>query len=133
MDLNQLLQRHQLSLMRRDRASSPEERSAQSQFASDFAAEIETAREKLGAPAQVSRPPVRETSDLQFGPAACITTRVVLTPSAKLKYTVVLSHNLEERSRLSFSTMREAERHVRRISAAPAPQSTLYDREAGEV
>ena len=133
MDLNQLLHRHQLSLMQRDRAESPEERSAHSQFASEFAAEIETAREELGAPAQVRLPRLLEPSDLQPAQDVCVTTRVVLTPLEHLPYAVVVSHDQEERSRRSFATMREAEVHIRRIMPTAAPHSTLYDRGSGQV
>jgi hypothetical protein len=132
-DLNQLLHRHQLSLMQRDRAESPEERSAHSQFASDFAAEIETAREMLGAPAQVRLPREPDPFGIQPAQDVCVTTRVVLTPLEDLPYAVVVSHDLEERSRRSFSTMREAEIHIRRIMPTAAPHSTLYDRKSGQV
>jgi hypothetical protein len=49
MDLNHLLALHQVSLMMRDQAANPEERRAHEQFARDYAADIRTARDKLGA------------------------------------------------------------------------------------
>ena len=58
MDLNQLLHRHQVSLMQLDRAESPEERRAHSQFVSDYAEKIRIARDELG-----SSPQLRASSD----------------------------------------------------------------------
>lgn len=49
MDLNQLLDRHQRSLMRLDRAVTDEERRAHSQFAHDYAVQIRMVRNKRGA------------------------------------------------------------------------------------
>ena len=49
MDLNQLLDRHQRSLMRRDNAVTDEERSAHSQFVHDYAVQIRMVRNKRGA------------------------------------------------------------------------------------
>jgi hypothetical protein len=137
-DLNQLLHRHQISLMQRDRAESAEERRAHSQFASDYADKIQIARDALGAPAHVpgtsgERAAQVEPSNNQSAHAPCVTARVVLMPLEDLPYTVVMSHDCEESSRHSFRTMREAETHVRRIMPTPAPPSTLYDRESGEV
>jgi hypothetical protein len=57
----------------------------------------------------------------------------VLMPSEDLPFTAVMSRDGEESSRHSFRTMREAETHIRRIMPTPAPQSTLYDRESGQV
>jgi len=48
MDLNQLLDRHQRSLMRVDRAGSDEERRAHVQFAHDYAVQIRMVRRKGG-------------------------------------------------------------------------------------
>lgn len=136
MDLNQLLHRHQISLMQLDRAESAEERRAHSQFASDYAVKIQSARDALGAPAHL-----RGTSGERAvhvdrpapAPAPCVTVRVVLVASADLPYTVVMSRDCEESSRHSFLTMREAETHIRRTMPAPASPSTLYDRKSGQV
>ena len=49
MDLNLLLHRHQLSLMRLDEAVSDEELRAHSQFARDYAVQIRMVRDELGA------------------------------------------------------------------------------------
>jgi hypothetical protein len=49
MDLNQLLQRHQLSLMRLDQAATLEERRSHEQFARDYAERIRVVRRQLGA------------------------------------------------------------------------------------
>ena len=124
MDLNELLHRHQVSLMKIDRAESPEERRAHTQFASDFAEKIEAARHELGAPAKLSGP---------SGHAAHVTSRVVLTPSEDLVYAVVLACDGDELSRHSFLTMQEAETYIRMITRSPAPRSTLYDREPGQA
>jgi hypothetical protein len=123
-DLNELLHRHQVSLMQRDRAESAEERRAHTQFASDFAEEIQTARDELGAPAQLRAPPDH---------AACVTFRVVLMPSDDAAYTVVIACGGDELSRHSFATMQEAETFIRTAMPSPAPRSTLYDRESGEI
>jgi len=80
-DLNQLLHRHQVALMQLDRAESPEDRRAHSQFASDYAEKIHIARDELGAPAQL-----RASSDDQSGHAACVMARVVLMPPKDLPY-----------------------------------------------
>ncbi len=135
MDLNQLLHRHQVSLMQLDRAESPEERRAHSQFASDYAEKIQNARDALGAPAQLRASPdecavEHEPSNNQSGNDACMTARVVLMPSEDLPYAAVMSCDGEESSRHSFGTMREAEMHIRQIMPTPAPRSTLYDRES---
>lgn len=134
MDLNQLLHRHQLSLMQLDRASSPEERRAHSQFACDYADKIRMARNELGAPAPL-RAPLNETgfghewSNDEGEPVACVTARVVLMSAENLSYKVVVSRDGEDCSGHSFDTMREAEAFMRRNMPAPAPRSTLYDRE----
>ena len=49
MDLNLLLHRHQLSLMRVDRAVTAEERRSHEQFARDYGERICIARSQLGA------------------------------------------------------------------------------------
>lgn len=131
MDLNQLLHRHQISLMQRDHADSPDERRAHNQFALDYAIEIQIARDALGAPAERQAPmdqPAVEISRSGYAPS--VTARVVLRTSEDLPYTVVMSHDNEESSRHSFRTMREAETHVRCVTPAPPPRSTLYDRES---
>jgi hypothetical protein len=134
MDLNQLLHRHQLSLMKRDQAESPDERSAHNQFALDYAQKIQVARDALGAPAHLQAPTDQPAVEIsRSGYAPCVTARVVLKPSEDLPYTVVMSHDSEERSRHSFLTMREAETHVRCVTPTPPPHSTLYDRESEQV
>ena len=133
MDLNQLLHRHQLSLMQRDQAESSDERRAHSQFALDYAKKIQVARDALGAPAQLRAPTDQPAVEIsRFGHAPCVTARVVLKLSEDLPYTVVLTGENEETSCHSFRTMREAETHVRHVMPAPAPHSTLYDRESGQ-
>ena len=132
MDLNELLRRHQIALMQGDRSESSEERQAHSQFASDYAEKIHTARVRLGVsiihPANEPAPEkVREAS------AACLTARVVLMPSDVLSYTVVTDRDGVEGARLSFGTMREAEAHVRQIMPTATARSTLYDRKSGEA
>ena len=136
MDLNQLLHRHQLSLMQLDRAESSEERRAHRQFASDFAEKIQIARDALGAPAHLRKSSGERAFEVeplnnQLGRAPCVTARVVLMPAEELPYVVVTSSDCEESSRHSFRTMREAETHIRRIMPTPPPHSTLYDREPG--
>ena len=137
MDLNQLLHRHQVSLMRLDQAESPEERRAHRQFASDYAEKIQVARNELGAPAQLQSSDDGAVEDQpannQSGYAACVTARVVLMPTEDLTYTVVIFHDADEHSRRSFHTMREAETYIRETMPSPAPRSTLYDREADQV
>ena len=131
MDLNQLLHRHQLSLMQRDQAESLDERRAHSQFALEYAKKIQNARDALGAPAQLHAPidqPAVEAA--RSGYAPCVTVRVVHKPSDDLPYTVVMCRDNEESSRHSFRTMREAETHVRYVTPTPPPHSTLYDRES---
>jgi hypothetical protein len=49
MDLNFLLHRHQLSLMLAERAPSSRERRVQDRFAREFAEQIQTTRNALGA------------------------------------------------------------------------------------
>lgn len=49
MDLNQLLHRQQVSLMRADRSAGEEERRAHSQFARDYSVQIKMVRDRLGA------------------------------------------------------------------------------------
>jgi hypothetical protein len=129
-DLNQLLHRHQVSLMQIDRADSPQERRAHSQFASDYAEKIQIVRDELGAPAPLSASSGVEPSKYQ---SACMTARVVLIPSQDLPYAAVISRDGEESSRHSFRTMREAETHIRLIMPTPPPHSTLYDRESEQV
>ena len=124
MDLNELLHRHQVSLMKIDGAESPEERRAHTQFASDFAEQIQAARHELGAPAKLCGP---------SGHAPHVTSRVVLMSSEDLVYAVVLACDGDELSRHSFPTMKEAETYVRMITPSPAPRSTLYDREPGQA
>lgn len=136
MDLNQLLHRHQLSLMQLDRAESSEERRAHRQFASDYAEKIQIARDALGAPAHLRKSSGErafEVEPLNNQPARApsVTARVVLMPSEDLPYVVVMSSDCEESSRHSFRTMREAETHIRHFTPAPPPHSTLYDRESG--
>ena len=132
MDLNELLRRHQIALMQGDRSKSSEERQAHSQFASDYAEKIQTARTDLGAPAILSSSePAVESA--QRNADACFTARVVLMPSEARAYTVVIDRDGVEGSRLSFGTMREAEAHVRQIMPTEAPRSTLYDRKSGEA
>jgi hypothetical protein len=48
-DLNRLLHRHQLSLMRLDSPVSDEEKRAHSQFVRDYAVQIRMIRNELGA------------------------------------------------------------------------------------
>jgi len=48
MDLESLLHRHQLSLMRLDQAASTEERRSHEQFARDYAESIGVARRQVG-------------------------------------------------------------------------------------
>jgi hypothetical protein len=138
MDLNQLLHRHQVSLMQIDRAEGPEERRAHKQFASDYAEKIQAARDELGAPAHRRANPDERgveagSSNKRPPDSACMTARVVLKPSEDLPFTAVMSRDGEESSRHSFRTMREAETLIRRIMPTPAPPSTLYDRESGQV
>ena len=79
MDLNQLLHRHQLSLMQRDQAESPDERRAHSQFALDYAKKIQIARDALGAPAKLQAPRDQPALEISvFRHARCVTARVVL-------------------------------------------------------
>ena len=137
MDLNQLLHRHQISLMQLDRAESAEERRAHRQFASDYAEKIQIARDALGAPAHLrgsSGEGAVEVEPLNSQPvrSSCVTARVVLMPSEDLPYVVVMSSDCEETSRHSFRTMREAETCIRRATPTPPPRSTLYDRESGQ-
>ena len=49
MDLNQLLDRHQRSLMRLDNARTDEERRAHSKFVHDYAIQIQMVRNERGA------------------------------------------------------------------------------------
>jgi hypothetical protein len=49
MDFNRMLYRHQLSLMRLDRAVTGEERRSHAQFARDHAVQIQIVRNELGA------------------------------------------------------------------------------------
>jgi hypothetical protein len=138
MDLNQLLRRHQVSLMQLDRAESPEERRAHGQFASDYAEKIRIVRAELGAPhhpraSSDERAVEVDPSDNQIGQSACLTARVVLISSEEQPYTAVVSCDGEESSRRSFRTMREAENHIRQILPTPPPHSTLYDRESEQV
>jgi hypothetical protein len=136
MDLNQLLHRHQLALMQLDRASSPEEQRAHSQFARDYAQQIRVVRAELGAPARLRVPArqnaVQKERPSEAEPVACITARVVLTSTGQLPYRVVVSRDGKEYSGHSFATMQEAETFIRQSLPAPAPRSTLYDRKAGE-
>ena len=138
MDLNQLLHRHQVSLMQLDRAESAEERRAHRQFASDYAEKIQIARDALGAPAHFressgERSVHVEPSNDQSMHVPCVTARVVLAPSEGLPYVVVMSRDCEDCSRHSFRTMREAEAHIRRMMPTSASHSTLYDRDSGQV
>jgi hypothetical protein len=50
MDLNLLLHRHQVALMRQDKAANPEERRAFRQFAHDYSVRIQMTRTEGGAP-----------------------------------------------------------------------------------
>jgi hypothetical protein len=133
-DLNQLLHRHQVSLMQLDRAESPKERRAHSQFASDYAEKMRIVRDKLGAPhrrraSSDERAVEIDPSDNQIGHNACLIARVVLMPSEELTYTAVVSCDGEESSRRSFRTMQEAENHIQQKLPTPPPHATLYDRE----
>jgi len=120
--------------MQLDRAEDAEERRAHVQFATDFAKEIRNVRDELGAPG-----PLRVTSDRiavdcdTLRHAACVTSRVVLMTSEELPYTVVVAHDGAENSRRSFLTMRQAEAYLRLSMPTPAPRSTLYDRQSGQV
>ena len=49
MDLNSLLRRHQLSLMRAQRSMTPRDKRAHEQFAHDYAEQIQIVRDALGA------------------------------------------------------------------------------------
>lgn len=49
MDLNFLLRRHQLSLMRAERSMTPRDKRAHEQFARDYAEQIHFIRNALGA------------------------------------------------------------------------------------
>jgi hypothetical protein len=49
MDLNSLLQHHQVALMRQERAANEEERRAYCQFARDYLVQIRTTRTESGA------------------------------------------------------------------------------------
>jgi hypothetical protein len=48
-DLNLLLYRHQVALMRQEKAASPEEQRAYVQFARDYSVQIHTMRSESGA------------------------------------------------------------------------------------
>jgi len=48
-DLNSLLHRHQLSLMKAESGLTPHERQAHDQFSADYAAQIRRARDDRGA------------------------------------------------------------------------------------
>lgn len=50
MDLNLLLHRHQVALMRQAKAANPEERRAYRQFARDYSVRIRMTRKESGAP-----------------------------------------------------------------------------------
>lgn len=49
MDLNSLLRRHQLSLMRAARSMTPRDKRAHERFAHDYAEQIHVVRDALGA------------------------------------------------------------------------------------
>jgi hypothetical protein len=49
MDLNSLLGRHQISLMIAERSMTPRDKLAHEQFARDYAHQIESVRDALGA------------------------------------------------------------------------------------
>lgn len=49
MDLNSLLRRHQLSLMAAERSITPRDKRAHQQFARDYAEQIHSVRDLLGA------------------------------------------------------------------------------------
>lgn len=53
MDLNRLLHRHQVALMRQERAADPEELRAYRQFARDYSVQIDMRRTQGGAPSAV--------------------------------------------------------------------------------
>ena len=55
MDLNSLLHRHQLSLMKAGRSLSPREQRAHDQFARDYAEQIGLVRDALGSPTALPR------------------------------------------------------------------------------
>ena len=57
MDLNDLLNRHQLTLMVQGRAGNDEERQAYLQFARDYLVQIEMTRTERGEPKAVCRFP----------------------------------------------------------------------------
>ena len=54
MDLNLLLHRHQLALMRQEAAATDEERRAYCQFARDYSVQIRITRTEGGAPNAVT-------------------------------------------------------------------------------
>lgn len=54
MDLNLLLHRHQVALMRQEKAANEEERRAFRQFAQDYSVRIRMTREEGGAPDAVT-------------------------------------------------------------------------------
>ena len=84
MDLNQLLHRHQLSLMQRDQAESSDERRAHSQFALDYAKKIQVARDALGAPARLRAPtdqPAVEIGRLRHAPYGSCRAQTVRGPA----------------------------------------------------
>ena len=138
MDLNQLLYRHQLSLMQRDRAASLKEQQAHSQFARDYAEDIQRARDELGAPAPLRTSDSElvldhECSSNEAVHAPSVTARVVLVPGTDMPYNVVISRDGEGCSGHLFRTMREAEAFVRRNVQAPAERCTVYDRKPGQA
>lgn len=53
MDLNKLLHRHQVVLMRQEKAANEEERRAYREFARDYSVQIRIARMEGGAPEAV--------------------------------------------------------------------------------
>jgi len=53
MDLNLLLYRHQIALMRQPKAGNDEERRAYRQFARDYSVQIEIRRTETGAPTAI--------------------------------------------------------------------------------
>ena len=136
MDLNQLLHRHQVSLMRADDATSPEERRAHEQFALDLAATIHSARNDRGVTDAPSSPHVPghqsgyaralDAGDQRI--SRFVSGRVVRTPESEMPYKVVLT-DVAGSTEHDFPTMRECELFIRDNTPAPPVRSTLYDRD----
>lgn len=142
MDLNQLLHRHQVSLMRADSATSPEERRAHDQFTRDYAARISSVRSKLGATDALRGSRMNDPrsagsravdgSDRRTKIFLSAAGRVVLTPQGEMPYKVVLT-DAEESTEHTFATMRECEIFIRANTPTPPARCTLYDRNPQEA